>query len=206
MVELLKRIKELIGEIKRRTIVRVIAGSAKNRKLKAPSGQDTRPITSMIKEALFNVLGSKVNESSFLDLFAGSGSVGIEAISRGASQVFFVDNSYKAIKVIKHNLDHCGFSDSAEVYKNDVFKVLDILNKKAVVFDIIYIDPPFNNLEIFDQVMSALDKKPQLLAPDGVIIIRSQRQQSLPDQYINLVKSRLGKYGESVLHYYIFKL
>lgn len=182
--------------------MRVIAGIAKNRKLKAPSGQNTRPITDMIKEALFNVLGSKVDDSFFLDLFAGSGSVGIEAISRGAQQVVFVDSSYEAIKIIKSNLEHCGFSKEAQVYKNDVFKSLDILEKKKIIFNIIYVDPPFTNPKIFDQIMLSLDNKSQLLANDGVIIIRTERNKSLPDQYENLVKTRLSKYGESVLHYY----
>lgn len=186
--------------------MRVISGTAKNRKLKAPSGQNTRPITDMIKEALFNVLGSKVVDATVLDLFAGSGSVGIEAISRGAKEVVFIDNSYEAIEVIKYNLKHCGFSKEAQVYKNDVFKALDILERRGRVFDIIYVDPPFTNPKIFDQVMLSLDRKRKLLAPEGVIIIRTQRNKSLPDQYDNLVKNKSSSYGESVLHYYISKL
>lgn len=185
--------------------MRVISGIAKNRKLKAPAGQNTRPITDMIKEALFNVIGSKVIDSYFLDLFAGSGSVGIEAISRGAKEVIFVDSSYEAIKVIKYNLEHCGFSKEAQVYKNDVFKALDILEKRDRIFNIIYVDPPFTNPKIFDQVMLTLDSKYKLLASDGVIIIRSQRNMSLPDQYDNLVKNKLSTYGESILHYYLRK-
>lgn len=185
--------------------MRVISGIAKNRKLKAPPGQNTRPITDMIKEALFNVIGPKVIDSSFLDLFAGSGSVGIEAISRGAKQVIFIDSSYEAIKVIKYNLEHCGLYEKAQVYKNDVFKALDILKKRNLIFDIIYVDPPFTNPKIFDQVMLSLDSKHTLLAPNGVIIIRTQRNKSLPDHYDNLVKNKLSTYGESVLHYYLRK-
>ncbi len=182
--------------------MRVIAGQAKNKKLKAPPDLSTRPITDMIKEALFNVLGSKVHDAIFLDLFAGSGSVGIEALSRGAKQVVFVDSSYNAVKIIKYNLEQCRFSTGVEVYKNDVFKALDILEKRKLVFNIIYIDPPFTNPDIFDEVMSYLDDKPQLLEPSGIIIIRTQRKKSLPEQYKNLRKSRLSEYGESVLHYY----
>ena len=182
--------------------MRIIAGLAKNRKLKAPPGQDTRPITDMIKEALFNVLANQVSEAVFLDLFAGSGSVGIEALSRGAKQVVFIDSSFNAIKVIKNNLEHCRLTTGAEVYKNDVFKALDILHKKNASFDIIYIDPPFTNPDIFDEVMLYLDDKPELLDSEGIIIMRTQSKRNLPEQYTNLIKKRKNEYGESVLHYY----
>lgn len=182
--------------------MRIISGLAKNRKLKAPPGQDTRPITDMIKEALFNVLGSKVEEAVFLDLFAGSGSVGIEALSRGSKKVIFIDNSFSAIKVIKGNLEHCQLTTGSQVYKNDVFKALDILLRRNMVFDIIYIDPPFTNPDIFDEIMLYLEDRPQLLETEGVIIIRTQSKKSLPEQYNNLIKNRKNEYGESVLHYY----
>ena len=152
-------------------------------------------------------LGSKVVDAQVLDLFAGSGSVGIEAISREVlKEVVFIDNSYEAVEVIKYNLNHCGFSKEAQVYKNDVFKALDILEKREMVFDIIYVDPPLLIPKYLTRLCWSLDSKTKLLAPDGVIIIRTQRNKSLPDQYDNLVKNKSSSYGESVLHYYISKL
>ncbi len=185
--------------------MRIIAGTAKNRKLRVPPGNNTRPITDMIKEALFNVLGHRIQAADFLDLFAGSGSVGIEALSRGAKSVIFVDNNNGAVKTIYHNLKSCNFKEGFKVYKNDVFKALDIIVRKELKFNIIYIDPPFTNAEIFDQIMLSLDGNSSLLNENGIIIIRSPHRLNMPAEYKNLIRSRLNKYGESVLHYYLLK-
>ncbi|MBP1761424.1 MAG: rRNA ((966)-N(2))-methyltransferase, partial [Firmicutes bacterium] len=120
--------------------MRVIAGYARGKRLKAPSGLHTRPITDMIKEALFNVWGPDILEAKVLDLFAGSGSVGVEALSRGAAQTVFVDNDKNAIKTIGENLKNCGFEDGYELYHNDVFRALDILSRNCRRFDYIYVD------------------------------------------------------------------
>lgn len=180
--------------------MRVIAGSAKGKRLKAPRGLDTRPITDMIKGALFNVLGSRVLDTKFLDLFAGSGSVGIEAFSRGARQVLFVDSSYEAVKTIKENLANCGFVAGNQVYRGDVLQVLTMLDRRSDRFDIVYIDPPFTNESIFFKVMMSLAEV-QVLEPDAIVIIRTPRKKEMPD-FGNLRKYRQSGYGESSLHYY----
>jgi len=181
--------------------LRVIAGSAKGKRLKAPSGLETRPITDMVKEALFNVLGSDIKDARFLDLFAGSGSVGIEALSRGASQVIFVDNNPMAVRIIYENLDNCGFGDNYEVYCNDALRALTILDKRKVKFDYIYVDPPFTVEGIFMDVMKKLDQV-QIIEPQGIIIIRTRRHKELPSAFSCLQRYRLNYYGESALHYY----
>lgn len=180
--------------------MRVISGSAKGKRLKAPSGLNTRPITDMIKEALFNVLGSRVPGAKLLDLFAGSGSVGIEALSRGARSVVFVDNSNDAVKVVTENLNNCNFSNVYQVIRSDVFKALGLLKRHDDKFDLIYIDPPFTNEKIFHEIMAALDKT-DILEPEGIVIIRTPRRKEMP-MYNNLHKYRLNHYGESSLHYY----
>ncbi|NLJ72092.1 MAG: 16S rRNA (guanine(966)-N(2))-methyltransferase RsmD [Syntrophomonadaceae bacterium] len=185
--------------------MRIIAGIAKNRKIKAPKGHHTRPITDMIKEALFNVLNTRVNKANFLDMFAGSGSVGIEALSRGAELVIFIDNDKEAIKIIKDNLAHCNFTTNFEVYKNDVFKAINILKTRQIVFDIIYIDPPFDKTELFTEVILCIDNEKSLIKQDGVVIIRTPNKFVLPEEYSNLMKYRHNKYGESALHYYVIK-
>jgi len=180
--------------------LRVISGSAKGKRLKAPKGLDTRPITDMIKEALFNVLGSRVPDSKLLDLFAGSGSVGIEALSRGARSVVFVDNSNEAIKVVKENLNNCNFTRVYQVIRSDVFKALGLMKRHEDKFNLIYIDPPFTNEKIFNEIMKAIDGM-DILEPDGIVIIRTPRRKEMP-VYNKLRKYRLNHYGESSLHYY----
>jgi len=181
--------------------LRVIAGSAKGKILKAPQGLKTRPITDMIKEALFNVMGAKVHKSMFLDLFAGSGSVGIEALSRGAKWVTFIDNSNNAIKTIRQNLDNCNFKSNHEIFRNDVFLALEILNKRQRQFDIIYVDPPFTNEPIFVKVMHVLDKS-NILKENGILIIRTPRNLNFKINLIKLKEYRSKNYGESTLHYF----
>jgi 16S rRNA (guanine(966)-N(2))-methyltransferase RsmD len=155
----------------------------------------------MIKEALFNVLGNRVIESDFLDLFAGSGSVGIEALSRGAKKVVFVDSSGEAIKVIKENLTNCGWESDSEVYRSDVFKALGVLHRHGTRFDLIYIDPPFTNEKIFNEVMSVLGKV-DILDSDGIVVIRTPRKKDIPTTFSMLEKYRVSNYGESNLNYY----
>lgn len=181
--------------------MRVIAGKARGQRLKAPRGMKTRPITDMIKEALFNVLGPGIYEAAFLDLFAGSGSVGIEALSRGAHPVFFVDNDRVATGVILENLKNCGFSDEFEILAYDVFHALRVLERNAVQFDYIYVDPPFNQETIFGKIMVSLGSA-RLLAPGGLVILRTQRKMVMLERYEHLSRTRINQYGESVLHYY----
>lgn len=183
--------------------MRVISGRAKGKRLKAPSGINTRPLTDMIKESLFNVLGLNVAGARFLDLFAGSGAVGIEALSRNAGLVLFVEKDNHAARVIKENLINCGFTEGYEVHRNDVFKSLDLIRKRGLLFEYIYVDPPFTNEPIFDEVLQALDKA-GILAVEGIIIIRTRRKKTLPLRLHNLEKYRVNDYGESTLHYYCF--
>lgn len=181
--------------------MRVIAGSVKGRKLKAPVGLHTRPITDMIKEALFNVWGSDIYDSTVLDLFAGSGSVGIEALSRGACKVVFVDNDINSSKIIKENLNNCSLTTGWEVLHNDVFRVVELLSRHGQKFDYIYVDPPFSNVRIFNEIMLALGRA-DILEDDGVLVIRSQKQKEMAESFHRLVKYRQSNYGESNLHYY----
>lgn len=181
--------------------MRVISGTARGKRLKAPRGMNTRPITDMIKEALFNVIGSDIADASVLDLFAGSGSVGVEALSRKASKVVFIDKSAEAIKIIKENLNNCGFVKGFEVYKNDVFRAIDLLQRRGEKFDYIYIDPPFTCEDIFPKVMNTIGKT-DILAEKGIIIIRTPRKMSLKTRVNRIEQYRISEYGESSLHYY----
>ena len=181
--------------------MRVISGQARGKRLKAPSGLNTRPITDMIKEALFNVWGTRVPGSVFLDLFAGSGSVGIEALSRGAARVVFVDNSGEAVKIIKDNLQNCGLDNNFEIYRRDVMKALELLKRHGERFDLIYVDPPFTNDKIFYPVMVVLDEV-DILRTDGIVVIRTPHKKTMPTTFNRLSVYQSRNYGESTLHYY----
>ncbi len=121
--------------------MRVIAGRAKSLKLKTPEGLDTRPTTDRIKETLFNIIQGEIPGCIFIDLFAGSGEIGIEALSRGASHAYFVENSKEAISCIQENLCFTKFSDSATLLKQEVFSALSLIHEKEA--DIIFMDPPY---------------------------------------------------------------
>lgn len=180
--------------------MRVIAGIAKGRKLKSPSGVNTRPVTDQIKEAIFNIWQFQIANSRFLDLFAGSGAMGIEALSRGAAKAILVDKSPEAVKIIRENLSNCGFSNYI-LQKADVFRVIEQLDSQHEQFDFIYVDPPFTQPDLFLPVLQQLAAK-GLLSIDGSLAIRSRKKFILPDFIGSLYKSRLAGYGESSVHFY----
>jgi len=148
--------------------MRVIAGSARSVPLMTPAGLNTRPTTDKIKETLFNMIHFDLPEAVFIDLYSGSGAIGIEAISRGASHAYFVDNSKKAIECIKANVLKCKFADKATIISRDVSDALYQINDKA---DIIFMDPPYElgeELGIMKQLYSS-----KLIDEDTIIIIES---------------------------------
>jgi 16S rRNA (guanine966-N2)-methyltransferase len=149
--------------------VRVIAGSAKGRKLKMVPGDSTRPVMDRVKEALFNILGTGIQDCSLLDLFAGTGSVGIEALSRGAERVLFIDNDRLAIRTIYENLEHTRLIDRAEVKRLDAFAYLQRFEPEA--FEYIYVAPP-QYQGMWKKALLALDERPAHVAWDGVVIVQ----------------------------------
>ncbi|MBQ9972976.1 MAG: 16S rRNA (guanine(966)-N(2))-methyltransferase RsmD [Firmicutes bacterium] len=181
--------------------MRVIAGKAKGRNLIAPEGMDTRPITDAIKEALFSMWHFDIPGSRFLDLFSGSGSIGIEAISRGAEKAVFVENSRKAVAVINQNLTNCRFQPQAKVYQDDVFAVIKRLDASGEQFDLIFLDPPFTVDEIFHPVIEAVGDT-EILAEDGMLGIRTRKEKDMPDEVGCLVKYKEKTYGISTIHFY----
>lgn len=170
--------------------IRVIAGTAKGRKLKMVPGDSTRPIMDRAKEALFNILGTGVRGCSFLDLFAGTGSVGIEALSRGAERVLFVDNNRLAIRTIRENLEHARLVERAEVLRTDAFAYLQRPEPEA--FEYIYVAPP-QYKGLWKEILLALDAHPGHLEPDGVVVVQID-----PHEREDLVLDVLRVYDERV--------
>lgn len=181
--------------------MRVIAGKAKGRNLTAPKGLRTRPVPAMLKEALYNIWQSRINGARFLDLFAGSGSMGIEALSRGADYAVFVDKDREAIHAIRSNLALCRFTEGWEVFQDDVFRRITRLKEQGQQFDIIYADPPFTVEKIFLPLIEALSDA-RLLAEAGQLVIRTKKEMRMPDAIQQLERFRAKTYGISNVHFY----
>jgi len=179
--------------------MRVIGGSAKGRRLKRVPGDSTRPMMDRVKENLFNILGQDVVSARWLDLFAGTGQVGIEALSRGASNVVFIDNVRPAIRTIKENLEHTQLA-VAQVLQMDAFSYLR--NFTDDPFDLIYVAPP-QYQEIWLQVLRLLDERPATyLAPAGIVVVQID-----PKEFRELGLARLSiydqrRYGSTLLCFY----
>jgi len=157
--------------------MRVIAGKARRLILKSVPGFDTRPTIDKIKETLFNILAPYISGSSFLDLFSGSGSIGIEALSRGASLCAFVDNDPKAVRCIKENLDHTHLGEDALVIPKNALAAINELSIKRIRFDIVYMDPPYK-AEYEEPVLEALARS-GIIDADTMIIIEADRHNKM---------------------------
>jgi len=181
-------------------ILRIIAGDAKGRKIAAPPGMDTRPTSDKVKGALFNILGSKVLGARVLDLFGGAGNLGLEAISRGAEQCIFVDNSLCSVKIIHQNINTLGYEKFCEVYRRDAFSALDILEKRGAKFDIIFLDPPYHR----DMVPMAIKKISQcrILEDNGVIVAEHDAKDFIPEQILDLILVKTYFYGSTGISLY----
>ena len=151
-------------------MIRIISGIYKNRRLKKVPGLTVRPIQDKVKGALFNILGERLKGSVCLDGFAGTGSIGLEALSRGASRVVFVDEFYPAVKVIKANIVKCGAEEKALVLHREFNRAVIDLAKKKASFDVIFLDPPYRLLS--DRNPLKVIRKRGILNPEGIIILR----------------------------------
>jgi 16S rRNA (guanine(966)-N(2))-methyltransferase RsmD len=179
--------------------LRVISGKAKGRKLKSVPGHTTRPVTDMVKEALFNILGGDVIESNWWDLFGGTGAIGIEALSRGATFIRFSDLNRLPVETIKENLATCGFSKQAEVKRGDSLAMLRAAPDRQ--FDYIYIAPP-QYKEIWSQALKLVDENPGWLARTGEVIVQIHPREYKDVDLLNLRKSDERKYGSTLLVFY----
>ncbi len=158
--------------------MRVISGTARGRKLLSPQGNDTRPTTDRIKETLFNIISPKVPDAVFLDIFGGSGAIGIEALSRGAEFAVFIDNSPKAANLIRENLKLTRLSEKSLVLETDYKKALQLLSEQNRQFGVIFLDPPY--YKDFTEEALHLAVKYKLLADDGIIVTELGSKEPLP--------------------------
>lgn len=173
--------------------MRIVGGQYKGRVLNNFSGKDVRPTSDMVRESLFNILQFKIHGATFLDLFAGTGAMGIEALSRGAKSVTFNDANKNSINLIKSNLEKCKITDGVEVKNTDALVYLDVSNKQ---FDIIYIDPPYST----DLGQRALNKVKNCLSKEGVAIYEDEKP--FVDDIEGLVITDTRKYGRAYLTFF----
>lgn len=181
--------------------MRVISGTARGRTIQAPEGLDTRPVTDKIRQSLFNIWQFDIPHSRFLDLFSGSGSMGIEALSRGADRAIMVEKRRDAAEVIRKNLRDLDLAKNAVVLQEDVFDAVRRLDRKGEQFDTIYLDPPYTVDEIFEPVMELMGQT-DLLAEDGTLVIRTRKEKDMGQEYGKLEKVREKTYGISRAHFY----
>jgi 16S rRNA (guanine966-N2)-methyltransferase len=180
--------------------LRIISGEFRGRKLEKLEGMDIRPTTDRVKESLFNMLGARLFDCAFLDLFAGTGGIGIEAYSRGASKIVFIDESSKSIKVLKSNLEMLMLLDKVEVYNTDYINAINKLALDNRKFDIIFIDPPY--LKGFAQNALIHINDNNLINENGIIVIEHDIQDKMPESVGNLNLQRQKKYGNTMLSFF----
>ena len=177
--------------------MRVIAGTARSLPLKTPMGKDTRPTTDRIKETLFNMLQTDIPECIFVDLFAGSGGIGIEALSRGARHAYFVENAKEAISCIQDNLHFTKFTEKATLLKQDVLSALSLINEKEA--SIIFMDPPYN-ADCEAAVLATLATQ-SYVTEDTLIIVEAQLDKKfdfLEDLGFYIKKEKIHKTNKHV--------
>ncbi|MHC4871056.1 MAG: 16S rRNA (guanine(966)-N(2))-methyltransferase RsmD [Planctomycetota bacterium] len=182
--------------------MRIIAGKAKGRRLNIPYEYGARPFLEKARGALFNILNKQIKNAIVLDLYAGSGALGIEALSRGAAESVFIERDKDSSECLRGNLESCGFSEFSEIINASVEQALPGINKS---FDLIFIDPPFPDSADWAVELSSLKitkNTVKLLAENGTIIVRFEKQGSYPEFWEDLPLSDCRKYGRSVICFY----
>lgn len=185
--------------------MRVIAGRLGRRILEAPAGMATRPTSDRLRETLFNVLAPRVEGARFLDLYAGSGAVGIEAASRGASNVVLVERADPALKILRRNLEKLGLRGEVRVESVSAAAFLRKIRPESreFAFDVVFLDPPSDAVEEYSLALSLLGGDAlRLLAEDAVVIAEHRRKEVLDDRYGVLERKRVLKQGDASLSFY----
>ncbi|WP_339277414.1 16S rRNA (guanine(966)-N(2))-methyltransferase RsmD [Paenibacillus sp. FSL W8-0426] len=183
--------------------MRVVSGSAKGRPLKAVPGTGTRPTTDKVKEALFSMIGPYFDGGTALDLFAGSGGLGIEALSRGVDKAVFVDLEPKSIETIRANLKATKLEDQAAVYRNDAGRALKALAKRGTRFDLVFLDPPYR-MKNGDELMQTMHDL-ELLEPEATIVLEYESKYEYPEQFGPFEQTRKSVYGETAVSIYRYE-
>ncbi len=180
--------------------MRVVAGTLKGRSIKAVKGTNTRPTTDKVKESIFNIIGPYFDGGVALDLFGGSGNLGIESLSRGIDRVIFVDRETIAINTIKQNVKDLKIEDQVEIYRNDAFKALKAIVKRGLQFDLILLDPPYKGQRI-NEIIEFIHEN-ELLAIDGIIMAECLKEDELHESIGDIHQVKREIYGITAITIY----
>jgi 16S rRNA (guanine966-N2)-methyltransferase len=180
--------------------MRVIAGKFRSRRLRTPGFLGVRPTSDRLRETLFNILGPSVEDSLFIDLYTGTGAIGIEAVSRGAREVFFIDRDPACISLTRQNLESLDIRTGIEVIMSDAERGLEKLAARHLVADFIFFDPPYND-EGYEDLLDYLDAS-HLVAPQGIVIAEHSSSLELPERLARLERTRLLEQGDAALSFY----
>jgi 16S rRNA (guanine966-N2)-methyltransferase len=180
--------------------VRVISGTARGRSIKAVPGMGTRPTTDKVKEAVFSMIGPYFDGGQALDLFAGTGGLAIEALSRGMDRAVFIDMDKKSIDVIRDNLAVTGFTGQAEVYRNEAVRALKAMGKRDVRFDLVFLDPPYRMKNI-GELMLMMEEQ-GLLNAGATVLAEHDSGHRYDDVYGPFTARRRAEYGDTAITIY----
>lgn len=180
--------------------MRIITGIAKGRAIKAPEGQNTRPTSDRVKEALFNIISKKIYGANVLDLFSGTGNLGLEALSRGAKACTFVEHNNSTYKTLSFNVETLGFTSSSELYKGDAFEVLERLGRIGKKYDIIFLDPPYS-MGLIEKSVKKINEL-MIMEQNGVIVSECDEKDIIPEKINDIKTYRIEKYGRTKIYFW----
>lgn len=187
--------------------MRIVGGKYRSRVLKSLRGLDLRPTSDKLRQTLFNILGATIEGSIFLDVYAGTGAVGIEALSRGATEVFFIEKHAGTANLIRRNLEALGVRDSANILALDAVRGLQTLARrkfgKPSLADFVFLDPPYSAAYEYEVALEFLDTSP-ILSPTGLVIAEHSKRLSLPGRLQQLECVRLVEQGDAALSFFRF--
>ena len=180
--------------------MRIIGGTARGRRLKAPKGSAIRPTADRVREALFNILPRDLSGQRVLDLFAGSGSLSLEALSRGAASALLVDDSAEAAGLIRRNLETLGFADRARIWSQPVGKALSRLTAEGAAYDAIFLDPPYDHGWVEKALM--MISRGRVLQAGGIAVAEHSMRERIEERYGELTRRDRRRYGDTVLSFF----
>jgi len=181
--------------------MRVIAGKFRSRLLKGPGKLRLRPTSDRLRETLFNILGRAVEDSWFLDLYAGTGAIGIEAVSRGAREVIFVESHPATAKLIRANLASLKINAGVDVIEAPALRGLERIGERRLIADFVFLDPPYERESELREVLDYLDVS-HIVAPRGLVVVEHRKGTELPERLERLERTRLLEQGDAALSFY----
>jgi 16S rRNA (guanine(966)-N(2))-methyltransferase RsmD len=179
----------------------VIAGRYRSRRLAGPGTLRLRPTSDRLRETLFNILGPEIEDALFVDVCAGTGAMGIEALSRGAREAVFIEKHPRAARLVRRNLEGLGIGGGAQVLEADALAGLELLSARRALADFVFLDPPYDKTEEHKRIMEYLDGS-HLIAPRGLVIAEHRTKSSLPERFQRLERTRLVEQGDASISFY----